>query len=321
MSELTAGVTRTDDHGGLPPSMLEAIADVGGLWAAGDYYASAGTIVESARAHGVRALQLDARDLTLLDQLPQLEFLHLRSDGRADITPVRALGHLRGLVIDHDAGLRGTIDLSAHPHLLWLKLKLSGKGGAANVPKVLAGHPGILDLRIGEAPMTDLTDLARAFPNLRCLRIFGANRMRAVGEIGPWAASLERLSTVWAPLRTLDELERLHRLSFLGVTFGRMRDLEPLVGMTGMRYLSLLGTVPSLRPLVGHPGIRMARLSMPADEDLGPLATWPALVALIGQRWIAPGPGVPFLETHTQDHPLVAEWRAAAQTSEPLLTL
>jgi hypothetical protein len=320
MPDLTPGVARTNDHGGLPPSMLQAIAGVGGLWAAGDYYASAGTIVEAARTNGVRALQLDARDLAFLDQLPELEFLHLRSDGRADIGPVRSLGLLRGLVIDHDAGLRGTIDLAAHPHLEWLKLKLSGKGGAENVPMVLAGHIGIRDLRIGEAPFADLTDLARAFPALRCLRIFGANRMRAVGDIGPWSGSLECLSTVWAPLRTVDGIERLRHLSFLGVTFGRMRDLEPLVPMTGLRYLSLLGTVPSLRPLVGHPGIRMARLSMPVDEDLGPLATWPALVALIGQQWIGPGPGVPFLESHQPD-PLVTEWRSAAHTSEPLLML
>jgi hypothetical protein len=172
-----------------------------------------------------------------------------------------------------------------------------------------------------EAPFADLTELARAFPNLRCLHIFGANRMRVLGDIGPWSESLESIWTVWAPCRTLDGVERLHRLSFLGVTFGRMRDLEPLAGMAGLRYLSLLGTVPSLRPLTGHPGIRIARLSMPADEDLGPLATWPALVALIGGKWIAPGPGVPFLETQPLDHPLVAEWRAAAHSSEGLLML
>lgn len=321
MPDLSAGVARTDQHGGLPPSMLEAIAGVGGLWAASDHHASPATIVASAQASDVRALQLDGRDLAFIEQLPQLEFLHLRSDGRPDVSPVGALGGLRGLVIDHDAGLRGTIDLRAHPRLEWLKLKLSGKGGVSNVPNVLAGHAGVRDLRLVEAPFADLADLAVAFPSVRCLRIFGANRMRAVGDIGPWSRSLESMSTVWAPFRTLDGLERLRRLSFLGVTFGRMRTLEPLAASASLRYLSLLGTVPSLRELAGHPGIRIARLALPDDEDLEPISTWPSLVGLIGERWIAPGPGVPFLEGLAADHALVTEWRAAAHTSEPLLSL
>src|SRR5687767_5763201 len=148
---LAAGVVRTDDTAGLEPSLLAAIEQAGGLWQAGDYYADPGTIVATAKANGVRALRLDARDLTPLTELPQVEFLHLRSDGRPMLDPVAALPNLRALVIEHGA-LRGNLQLDAHPKLEWLGLKLSGRGGRENLPTFRRGHRGVRHLRLSEVP-------------------------------------------------------------------------------------------------------------------------------------------------------------------------
>jgi hypothetical protein len=130
LGDVTKGVVRAGDTGGLPPSMLDAIADAGGLWYAGDYYVKPAVIVRTAREAGVRALRVDARDLSWLGELPELEFLHVRTDGRPPLGPIGTLGGLRGLTIEVGA-LREAVDLRAQPHLRWLKMPLSGKGGAA----------------------------------------------------------------------------------------------------------------------------------------------------------------------------------------------
>lgn len=67
--------------GGLPPSLLDAIEGEGGLWYASDYYTRPAEIVARAHEVGAVALRLDARDLSLLHELPQVKYLHLRSDG------------------------------------------------------------------------------------------------------------------------------------------------------------------------------------------------------------------------------------------------
>ena len=176
LGDLKQGVVQTTDTGGFPPSMLDAIAEVGGLWHAGDYYAKPDAIVRTAREHGVRALRVDARNVSWLGELPDLEFLHLRTDGRPPLDPVRSLGQLRGLMVEVGA-VRGTIDLEAHPDPRWLKITLSGKGGAANLRHILAGHPGVEHLRSSEIPFGDLAELATAFPSVRFFETYGADRL------------------------------------------------------------------------------------------------------------------------------------------------
>jgi len=318
--DLRDGVARTTDHGGLAPDLLTAIEAEGGLWHAGDYYAKGPQIVAAARANGVRALRLDARDLGLLRDIPELEFLHLRSDGRPPLDPVASLPNLRALIVETGA-LRGTIDLSAHPRLEWLKLKLSGRGGRENLDAVMAGHPAVRDLRLNEVPFRDLSALSRAFPGARHVRIFGGDRLRSVGDVAPWRASLAGLGTVWAPIRTVAELAVLPELRYLGLTFGRLETVATPRSMAALRHLSLLGNVPGLRPLAGHPGLRIVRLSEPEDGDFGPLRELPALAALIGRPQDERDLGVPFLEELPADDSLVREWRQGTQSSEPLMSL
>ena len=313
LGDPTRGVARTTDMGGLPTSMLDAIADAGGLWFAGDYYAKPDAIVRTAREHGVRALRADARDLSWLGELPELEYLHLRTDGRPPLDPIQSLGHLRGLTVEVGA-VRGTLDLEAHPHLRWLKFELSGKGGAANLPGILGGHPGVTHLRLSEVPFVDLTDLAAAFPAVQFLALHGADRLRKLGDLRPWASTLGGLGFTFAlRLRTLDGMESLERIEYVGLTYGTFAGLDILGGVDSLRYLQLVATYPSLTPFAGHEGLRMARTAMPKDEDLGPLRTLPSLVALGGEQWIGrPLEGVvPCLEDLPRDHPLQREWQRA----------
>lgn len=317
--DLRDGVARTIDTGGLAPDLLAAIESAGGLWQAGDYYAKAARIVDAARANSVRALRLDARDLELLRDLPELEFLHLRSDGRPPLEPVASLRNLRALIVETGA-LRGTIDLGAHPRLEWLKLKLSGRGGRENLVAFLGGHRGVRDLRLNEVPFRDLTELAGAFPSVRHLRIYGGDRLRGLGDVDAWRDSLEGFGTLFVPLRSARELAGLEELRYLGLSAARLDSVAPLASMPGLRYLSLLGNVPSLRPLAGHPGLRILRMTQPEDGDWGPLRELPGLVGVINRPEGGTDFGVPFLEELPAEHPLVREWRHGTASSEPLLS-
>jgi hypothetical protein len=303
-------VARADDIADLDPTLLAIVEAAGGLWHAGDYYADADTIVSSARANGVRALRLDARDLTFLAELPELELLYVRTDGRPILDPIAHLPRLRGLIV-HVGALRGTIRLDAHPDLEWLALPLSGRGGRENLPAFLAGHPGVTHLRLREVPFTSLDEFTTVFPGLRTLHIDGGERMRAIGDAERWADTLERLWLTWVRLRSFDGIEALAALRTFGITFSRARTIGPLSRLPSLRYLSILGTLPSLAPLAGHQGLRVARLTMPDDGDLSPLASWPALVALVGQGWLGDDVPVPFLELLPSEHPFREEWVAA----------
>lgn len=310
---MSGGVEPTTDTGGLPPSMLNSIAQVGGLWRAGDSYAKPQLIVESARAHDVRALRVDARDLSWLAELPDITFLHVRTDGRPPLDPIRNLGRLRGLTIEVGA-VRGRIDLEAHPELRWLNIKLSGKGGVANLPGILGGHPGVRHLRLSEVPFADLTALAAAFPSVEFLGIFGADRLRGLGDLGPWRETLLGFSATFASrLRTLDGIDALRRIEYVGMAYGTLDRITPLPDVESLRYLELLVHYPSLAPLANHRGIRMAKVIMPGDENLGALRTWPLLVALSGAQWIGhPVDGIPLIEELPHDDRLRHEWDRAA---------
>jgi hypothetical protein len=316
---LEAGVVRATDQGGLPLSLLDAIDGTGGLWMAGDYYASAATIVSSALANNVRALRLDARDLGLLRELPALEFLHLRSDGRPPVEAVASLPDLRALIIETGA-LRGTLNLAAHPRLEWLKVKVSGKGGRENLPAVLEGHATLRHLQLNEVPFKDLGDIARAFPSLQTLRVWGGDTLRDLGDLAPWKDTLESFSSVFVPLRSIEPLTQFTALRFVGLSLAKLPPLTEFHRLPGLRYLSLMAGIPSLAPLVGHPRLRIARLAGPDDGDLTPLSTLPALTGLIGKRWLDGEHGVPFLEGLPPDHELVEEWRRATDSSESLLS-
>src|SRR5438105_12420054 len=92
----------------LPPSLIEAIEADGGLWRAGDYYTDAAAVIARAREVNAVALSLDFRDLSLLEALPKVRYLHLSSDGRPKLEPVAGLTKLRALIL-HVSALRGEL--------------------------------------------------------------------------------------------------------------------------------------------------------------------------------------------------------------------
>src|SRR5256885_16357099 len=87
----------------LPPSLVEAIEADGGLWYAGDYYTDAASVVGRAREVNALALRLDFRDLSLLEKLPKVRYLHLRSDGRPPLEPLAGVKKLLQLILGASA--------------------------------------------------------------------------------------------------------------------------------------------------------------------------------------------------------------------------
>jgi hypothetical protein len=313
MSGTLDRVDTRNDTAGLPDGLIEAIEADGGLWAASDHYLDAPMVVATAREVHARALRLDFRDLALLRDLPEVRYLHLRSDGRPDLTPVASLGGLRALIVETSA-LRGDLDPFAFPDLAWLLLSLGGKGGQAMLPLLRQGHPGLRHLQLVEVPFRSVEEGAAPFPNLAHLRISFADRLREVGDLRGAAGSLRGLELSLTQMRSLAGIEILDRLEALSMMGGYVADLSPLAALPSLRYASL-DTVPGvgLEPLRGHPGIRMLALSLVTDPDLAVLDTLPGLVAVARGPRLSGEPPFPDQRRLPPDDPLRMEWQRATR--------
>jgi hypothetical protein len=275
----------TDARPGLPPSLVDAIEADGGLWYAGDYYTDAPSVVARAREVNALALRLDFRDLSLLEELPKVRYLHLLSDGRPPLGPVAGLTKLRALVLGVSA-IRGELDLAAFPQLRWLRASLGGKGGEALRESLSRGHPRLEHPSFTEVRDRTLDELVQGFPRLRHLRVHFADHLRTLGDLGPVARTLRGLDLDFTGLRSLDGIEVLRKLEMFRLYGGKVTDLQPLATLRSLRYAELdtgVG-VGSLQPLRGHQELRMLALSLIQDEDLSPLGTMPRA----GGGW--PGP-------------------------------
>jgi hypothetical protein len=301
-------VDLTEDTAGLPPSLTAAMEADGGLWSASDAYTMADDVVETARRVGAVALRLDFRDLTLLEALPGIRYLHLRSDGRPRLDAVAALAGLRALIIE-TTGLRGELDPVGFPDLHWLRISLGGKGGAAVLAAVERGHPRLEWLALREVKARVATDLCAGFPKLRVLRIGFADHLRELGGLAAVTPNLEKLTLDLTQIRTLDGLAGLHRLETLELFGGRVRDLAPLRLLRRLRYARLeLPDLESIEPLRDHPSLRMVSLTMAREPDHTVLASIPGLVAIRrGKGFEKPAPW-PELSELPADDPLRVEW-------------
>lgn len=296
------------DTGGLPPSLLDAIEAEGGLWWASDHYTKPKEIVAKAREVGAVALRLDARDLSFLHDLPGVRYLHLRSDGSPLLDPVACLPGLRALILENRA-LRGSLDLRALRELRWLRLGLGGKGGAAMLPMITAGLPGLEWLAVSETKVKTAIELVGNFPALRALSIGFADFLR---QLGPLASSSPRLTTLglsMTGIRTLEGIDGLTQLRTLNVFAGYVVDLGPLRSLEHLRYASLLlPRVPSIEPLRRHPSLRMLELAMAAEPERAVLDSIPGLVAIgRGKNFEQPVPW-PHLRDLPPDDMLRLEW-------------
>ncbi|MBA3876727.1 MAG: hypothetical protein C0498_07295 [Anaerolinea sp.] len=309
--ELSRVDVAAGDTGGLPPSLLDAIEAEGGLWYASDYYTRPAEIVARAHEVGVAALRLDARDLSFLRELPQVKYLHLRSDGSPILDPVASLPDLRALIIEHKAQ-RGSLDLAALKELRWLRIGLGGKGGAAMLPAITAGLPRLEWLAVSETKVRTAAELVGNFPALRALWIGYADFMR---QLGPLASSSPRLTTLglfMTGIRTLEGIDGLAQLRTLNVFTGQVVDLGPLRSLERLRYARLLlPRVPSIEPLRRHPSLRMLELAMASEPERAVLDSIPGLVAIgRGKNFEMPVPW-PNLHDLPPDDPLRLEWSRA----------
>ena len=297
----------------LPPSLVAAIEADGGLWSAGDAYTTADEVIQAAGRVGALALRLDFRDLSLVESMPRLRYLHVRSDGRPSLDPVGGLRQLQALIIS-TGGLRGALDPLGFSDLRWLRIGLGGKGGARALPAIQRGHPGLEWLSLREVKVRTATELCAGFPRLRALRIGFADYLRELGNLAATTPNLEKLALHLTQIQSLEGVRGLQGLRTLEVFGGRVRDLAPVGSLTGLRYAFLgVPDVESIEPLRHHPSLRMVGLTMAATPDLSVLASIPGLAAVKrGKNFEQPLPW-PDLDSLPADHPLRVAWSLAIE--------
>ncbi len=306
--ELTRVDVGAGHTGGLPPSLLDVIEAEGGLWYAGDWYTKPVDIVAQARTLGAVALRLDARDLSFLRDLPGVKYLHLRSDGSPVLDPVASLPNLRALILENRAQ-RGSLDLAAFRDLRWLRVGLGGKGGAAMLPMITAGLPGLEWLALSETKARTVVEVVARFPALRSLSFGYADFLREVGPIASTSPHLTTLSLPMTGIRTLDGIGDLSELRTLNIFTGKADDLGPLRSLRHLRHARLLlPRVASIEPLRGHPSLRMLELAMAAEPEPDVLESIPGLVAILRGKSFTQTVAWPEIDKLAPGHPLRVEW-------------
>ena len=277
----------------------------------GDYYTTPDEIVAKAREVGAVALRLDVRDLSFLQDLPAIRYLHLRSDGSPILDPVGALPGLRALIIENRAQ-RGNLDVGELKRLRWLRVGLGGKGGAAMLPAISAGLPNLEWLAVSETKTRTAAELVGRFPALRALSIGFADFLRELGPLATASPNLTTLSLNLTGIRTLAGMGDLAGLRTLNIFAGKADDLGPLRALDGLRYARLLlPRVRSIEPLRGHPSLRMLELAMAAEPERSVLDSIPGLVAIGRGKSFTQAVPWPDLATLPEADPLRVEWRRA----------
>ena len=297
----------------MPLSLVDAIEADGGLWDAGDYYTDAESVVARVREVKAVALRLDFRDLSLLEELPNVRYLHLRSDCRPPLDPVAKLTKLRALLLDVSS-IRGELDLRALPQLRWVRGSLGGKGGETFRQSLARGHPRLEHLSLTSGRLRTLDELVVGFPRLRHLRVHFADHLRTFGDLTPVAPTLRGLDLDFnVGLRSLEGIEVLQRLEMFRLRSGKVTDVRPLAALRSLRYAELeTGPgIASLEPLRKHPTLRMLALGAVQDGDISPLTTMPDLVAVGRGSRLVGEPPYPDLVELQRDHPFRQEFRRA----------
>lgn len=312
MKGLRTPLSRVDlatDTTGLPLSLVDAIEADGGLWMASDAYTTADEVVDAARREHAVALRLDFRDLSFLEELHDVRYLHLRTDGRPILDPIATLPRLEALIIEA-RGLRGDLDPAGLPELQWLKLPIGGKGGAHMLPAVRRGHPRLEWLSLRETKARAATELCAGFPRLRSLRIQFADHLRTLGDLAGATPHLEKLTLNLTQIRELRGLAGLAHLEAIDIVGGRVRDLEPLRSIP-LRYARLeLPDLESIEPLRDHPHLCMVMLMMAREPDVSVLASINGLRAVGRGKGFTRAVPWPDLSELPEDNPLRVEWAA-----------
>lgn len=288
-----------------------AIRGVGGLWFALND-ADPQAIVAEVRARGIRALEVQHRDVGFLADLPDLEFLVFNTP-EPDAAVVNGLHRLRRLAFSF--GWKGRLDFANLPRLEWLYINEADP--ERGLETLLTGHATLRQLAIGRYPAVDLAPLGR-LTALERLEVFNSRRLASLAGAEPLGRSVRQLSLAILPaLTSLDGIQNLPGLEYVGIqSCNRITDLAPLRELPRMRFLNLMQPkgVESLRPLAGHPSLEYVSFGRVSDGDLTPLRELPKLQRINAgnYRFNLDPAEFPLLDDLPSEHPTRVEYRAMA---------
>jgi hypothetical protein len=288
-----------------------AAAAAGGLWFAFND-ADPREIVAEVRDRGIRALEVQHRDVSFLADLPGLEFLVFNT-AEPDASVINSLHGLRSLGFSF--GWKGWLDFEQLPDLEWLYIATADPD--RGLETLLAGHVTLRQLAIGHYPASDLGAIAN-LPALERLEIFNSRRFASLAWANAVAGSLRQLVLALLPkLASLDGIAALRNLEYLAIeSCSRVTDLAPLRDLPRLRFLNLMQPkgVASLRPLAGHPTLEYVSFGKVADGDLTPLRELPRLRRINpgGYRYNLDPTEFPQLDDLPGDDPLRVAYRSMA---------
>lgn len=236
---------------------------------------------------GIRALEVQAHDLTFLAGLP-LEFLNLNV-AMPRIEPVNTLERLRGLGVD---AWTGDLDCGALPNLEWLAAGEVEPGQLQGLFE--RGHERLHHLNIGKYREPDLSPLSK----LTALTHLSVGDSRALSRLmGVEALPRLRYLEVYScrALTTLAGIHAAATLQHLEISrCNQVGGLEPVAALPALRSLQIGGDrPPPLAPLVGHPTLEFLWLvcgRKPGADDVAALQENPTLRFLSSARseWLRP---------------------------------
>lgn len=290
-------------------SSRRAMRDAGGLWVASGA-ADPAAIVAEVKQRGIRALEVHQRDLSYLAELPDLEFLAVRSDP-VDVTAIGAMSRLRFLSFSGTWG--GRLDFGAFPRLEWFNVVECPRDGGG-LETLLRGHDRLYELALGRYPWSDLVPLGNL--DIRRLLIWDTRSLTSLRGGEALAATLRALDLAVCPrLASLDGIDALVDLEVL--ILDRVRSVTTLdwvARLPRLKYLDVqeLKDVQSLGPLAGHPALEFVAFGRVRDLNLDPLAEIPNLkVFNTGTyRWNRDLHQFPYLHDVGPSSPLALRYQA-----------
>jgi hypothetical protein len=261
-------------------SMNRAMDLVGGLYAVQEP-ADPRELRAEVLARGIRALQVPpGADLGWANGLP-LEFLIVPLAGSVEV--VGTLQRLRGL---HLGSWTGPLPFGALPSLEWFDTQEPERGQID--PLLELSSERLHHLSVGRYPFADTTPL-RALQHLTHVALGDSRRLRSVDGLGH-LRHLRHIVLYRCPgLESLAGLEAVPGLRHIEIeNCSRITDLSPLADLTDLRSVKLeLRTIPSLAPLIGHPGLEFVWLvstKRPDAQVVEPLLQSPRLRFLAAGR-------------------------------------
>lgn len=228
----------------LPGDLVAEAEAGGGFWFGSSYYHTEQQVIENAREHHVKSLRLGFSDVDFLQEVTGLQHLWLYSDGWTNVASLASLSGLRALLLGVKS-LRGEFDPFTLEDLRWFKAGLGGKGGAMLRPAIERGHPRLTFLSIRETNARTVAELVAGFPALQEVRIYYADRLRALGDLSPVAGSLKKMTLHMTNIGSLEGVGALHHLEELVIFAGPLSDLSPLKQLPALQHTDL--TLAALR--------------------------------------------------------------------------